>query len=109
MGATFKEDVSNIRNSKVIDIVNEVKSLDVHVDMMDPHADTHEMEHEYGVGLVKETAKNYDANIVAVNQKENVELNESYFKGLLKDGAGVFVDVKGIYKGQISDLEYWSL
>jgi UDP-N-acetyl-D-galactosamine dehydrogenase len=36
-------------------------------------------------------------------------LNESYFKGLLKDGAGVFVDVKGIYKGKISDLEYWSL
>jgi UDP-N-acetyl-D-galactosamine dehydrogenase len=67
------------------------------------------MEHEYGVGLVQETANDYDAIIVAVNHKEYVGLNESYFKGLLKDGTGVFVDVKGIYKGQISDLEYWSL
>jgi UDP-N-acetyl-D-galactosamine dehydrogenase len=67
------------------------------------------MEHEYGIGLVKETSKDYDAIIVAVNHKEYLGLNESYFKGLLKDGNGVFVDVKGIYKGQISNLEYWSL
>ena len=109
MGATFKEDVSDIRNSKVIDIVNELKSFEVHVDLIDPHADTHEMEHEYGVGLNAEVGHDYDAVIVAVNHKDYMGLDESYFKGILKDGKGVFVDVKGIYKGKIKDLEYWSL
>ena len=109
MGATFKEDVSDIRNSKVIDIVNEFRSFQVQVDLIDPHASSNEMEHEYGVGLISEASNDYDAVIVAVNHKEYLDLDESYFKGLLKDGKGVFVDVKGIYKDQINNLEYWSL
>lgn len=109
MGATFKEDVSDIRNSKVIDIVNEFQSFQVHVDIIDPHADSNEMIHEYGVGLINSVDNNYDAIIVAVNHKEYIGLNESYFKGILKDGRGVFVDVKGIYRGKINEIEYWSL
>lgn len=109
MGATFKEDVSDIRNSKVIDIVNELKSYQVHVDMIDPHADSDEMQHEYGVPLISNASNDYDAIIVAVNHKEYMGLNENYFKGLLKDGKGIFVDVKGIYKDQIKEIEYWSL
>ena len=109
MGATFKEDVSDIRNSKVIDIVNEFRSFQVSVDLIDPHASSTEMEHEYGVSLISSASNDYDAIIVAVNHKEYLDLNESYFKSLLKDGKGVFVDVKGIYKNKISDLEYWSL
>lgn len=108
MGATFKEDVSDIRNSKVIDVVNELKSFQVKVDLVDPHASSVEMEHEYGVGLV-EIGKNYDAIIVAVNHKEYKDLDETYFKSLMKDNHGVFVDIKGIYKGKINELEYWSL
>ena len=108
MGATFKEDVSDIRNSKVIDVVNELKSFQVKVDLVDPHASSEEMEHEYGVGLV-EIGKNYDAVIVAVNHKDYKNLDEDYFKSLMKDSHGVFVDIKGIYKGKIKDLEYWSL
>nr|WP_294858099.1 nucleotide sugar dehydrogenase [uncultured Fluviicola sp.] len=108
MGATFKEDVSDIRNSKVIDVVNELKSFQVKVDLVDPHASSEEMEHEYGVGLV-EIGKNYDAIIVAVNHKAYKNLDETYFKSLMKDNQGVFVDIKGIYKGKIEDLEYWSL
>ena len=108
MGATFKEDVSDIRNSKVIDVVNELKSFQVKVDLVDPHASSEEMEHEYGVSLV-EIGKNYDAVIVAVNHKNYKNLDEDYFKSLMKDSHGVFVDIKGIYKGKIKDLEYWSL
>lgn len=108
MGATFKEDVSDIRNSKVIDVVTELKSFQVKVDLVDPHASSEEMEHEYGVGLV-EIGQNYDAIIVAVNHKEYKNLDEAYFKSIMKDGKGVFVDIKGIYKGKINDLEYWSL
>jgi UDP-N-acetyl-D-galactosamine dehydrogenase len=108
MGATFKEDVSDIRNSKVIDVVTELKSFQVNVDLVDPHASSQEMQHEYGVGLV-EIGKDYDAIILAVNHKEYRNLDETYFKSLLKDGKGVFVDIKGMYKGKIQDLEYWSL
>jgi UDP-N-acetyl-D-galactosamine dehydrogenase len=109
MGATFKEDVSDIRNSKVIDIVNELKSYQVHVDIIDPHADSDEMNHEYGVPLISSVSNEYDAIIVAVNHKEYIGLNENYFKSLMKENKGIFVDVKGIYKDQIHDLEYWSL
>jgi len=109
MGATFKEDVSDIRNSKVIDVVNELKSFQVHVDLVDPHASSEEMVHEYGIGLIEKAGTDYDAIIVAVNHKEYKNMNENDFKALLKDGKGVFVDVKGIFKGKIKDLEYWSL
>jgi UDP-N-acetyl-D-galactosamine dehydrogenase len=109
MGATFKEDVSDIRNSKVIDVVNELKSFQVHVDLVDPHASSTEMEHEYGVGLSSYPGNDYDAIVVAVNHREYKNMSEVDFKALLKDGRGVFVDVKGIFKGKIKDLEYWSL
>ena len=109
LGATFKEDVSDIRNSKVIDVINELKSFQVTVDILDPHASSEEMQHEYGIGLITETKKEYDAVIVAVNHKEYREMTEDNFKNFLKDGTGVFVDVKGIFKGKIKDLEYWSL
>jgi UDP-N-acetyl-D-galactosamine dehydrogenase len=109
MGATFKEDVSDIRNTKIIDIVTELKSYQLAVDIVDPHASSEEMEKEYGVSLIKQPLTNYDAIIVAVNHREYLTLNEDYFKSLFKDGKGVFIDVKGIYQSKIKDLEYWSL
>jgi UDP-N-acetyl-D-galactosamine dehydrogenase len=109
LGATFKEDVSDIRNSKVIDVVNELKSFLVHVDLIDPHADSNEMMHEYGIGLTENPGKDYDAIIVAVNHNEYKTMNEADFKKYLKNETGVFIDVKGIFKNKISDLEYWSL
>jgi len=109
MGATFKEDVSDIRNSKVIDIVKELKSFQVHVDIIDPHASSEEMFREYGVGLVDKPGSEYDAVIDAVNHKEYQTLCEDDFKSLMKDGKGIFVDIKGIFRGKIKELEYWSL
>ena len=109
MGATFKEDVSDIRNTKVIDIVTELKSYQMAVDIVDPFASSEEMEREYGISLLKQPLNNYDAIIVAVNHEEYLTLHEDYFKSLFKDGKGVFIDVKGIYQSKIKDLEYWSL
>lgn len=109
MGATFKEDVSDIRNSKVIDIINELKSFQVKVDLIDPHASSDEMQHEYGVPLTATPTNDYDAIIVAVNHKEYQSMTESDFRGMMKDDLGIFVDVKGIFKGQIDNMEYWSL
>jgi UDP-N-acetyl-D-galactosamine dehydrogenase len=109
MGATFKENVSDIRNSKVIDVISELKSFQINVDVIDPQADSSEMEHEYGVSLTTTLRSDYDAIILAVNHREYMTLDEAYFKTLLKDGKGIFVDVKGIYRNQIQDLTYWSL
>jgi UDP-N-acetyl-D-galactosamine dehydrogenase len=109
MGVTFKEDVTDIRNSKVIDIVNELKSYQMSVDLVDPHASSEEMHHEYGVSLVSAPVDKYDAIIVAVNHREYAALDEAYFSSLMATEQGVFIDVKGLYKGKIHRLEYWSL
>lgn len=110
LGATFKENVSDVRNSKVIDVIRELESFSVHVDVVDPHADAEELHHEYGLTLVKEATPNaYDAVIIAVEHKEFVGLDENYFKSLLKDGKGVVTDIKGIYRGKIKELVYWGL
>lgn len=108
MGATFKEDVSDVRNSKIADIVKELKSFSVKVDVMDPHADSKELEHEYGFGLVKKISGKYDAVIVAVNHKEYYKLDEKYFKSIMSKNP-VLVDVKGMYRGKFKDVTYWSL
>jgi len=109
MGATFKEDVSDIRNSKVIDVITELKSFQVNIDVVDPYADSKEMEHEYGVPLKSAMDNDYDAIILAVNHKEYSQYDENFFKSILKNGNGVFVDVKGVYRNKISSLSYWSL
>ncbi len=109
MGATFKEDVSDIRNSRVIDVIKELESFSVNVEVVDPHASSEELQHEYGFGLVKEPTGKYDAIIVAVNHAEYVTLTEGYFKSFLPEGKGILTDIKGVFKDKIKDIEYWSL
>lgn len=110
MGATFKENVSDIRNSKVVDIIRELESFSVQVDIIDPHADSAELQHEYGFSLVANaTANTYEAIIIAVSHNEYMQLDENYLKSLMKDGKGVVVDIKGMYRSRIKELNYWSL
>lgn len=108
MGATFKEDVSDIRNSKVADVVKELKSYGCKVDVVDPLASPQEIAEEYDFELSEKPQGKYDAVIVAVNHKEYRGLKEEYFKELM-DKDGIVVDVKGIYKQDIKNLTYWSL
>ncbi|MCB9169598.1 MAG: nucleotide sugar dehydrogenase [Flavobacteriales bacterium] len=108
MGATFKENVTDIRNSKVADVVKELNSFSCLVDVTDPHADADEVEHEYGYTLASEVKGPYDAIIVAVNHSEYTEKDEAWFKGMLKP-KGVLVDLKGVFRKKIKDLTYWSL
>lgn len=108
MGATFKENVADIRNSKVVDVIRELESFGVNVEIVDPHASSDQVKHEYGFELTPEIGKDYDAVIVAVNHEEYLDNPESYFQGISKPN-GVFVDVKGVYKGRINSLTYWSL
>ena len=108
MGATFKEDVSDIRNSKVVDVVKEIESYSCKVEIVDPHASSDDYQEEYGYAITTEITGKYDAVIVAVNHKEYCSLDEAYFKSIMTD-KGVFVDLKGIYKNKFTDLDYWSL
>jgi UDP-N-acetyl-D-galactosamine dehydrogenase len=107
-GATFKENVSDIRNSKVADVVKELKAFYVNVDVEDPYAGSDELKHEYGFGLADKTANDYDAVIIAVPHNDYLQLDESYFTGITKQHA-LIADLKGIYRNKITNRNYWSL
>jgi UDP-N-acetyl-D-glucosamine/UDP-N-acetyl-D-galactosamine dehydrogenase len=108
MGTTFKENVSDIRNSKVADVYNELKSYGVHIDVVDPHASSAEVQHEYGYPIAAAPTGKYDAIIVAVAHKDYTGLNEEDFIGLMTEN-GILVDIKGLYRKRIKKLNYWSL
>ena len=108
MGATFKEDVEDIRNSKVADVINEFKSYGVAVDVIDPRANSEELQHEYGFSLTTQPGNDYDAVVVAVNHKEYKDLSEQDLLKFTGEDA-LIVDLKGILRGKITQLRYWSL
>ena len=108
MGFTFKENVSDIRNSKVADIVRELQSYRVNVDVVDHYADPEEVQQEYQIELAGQPSGKYDAIIVAVAHREYRGMVEADFLGFA-NAKCLLVDVKGLYSNQINQLEYWSL
>lgn len=109
MGATFKEDVSDIRNTKVVDVIQELIDYSVEVDVVDAYADPSEMKHEYGLTLCKEANPPYDAVIVAVNHDQYERMNPEDFKALMGENPVLF-DIKGMLKDLDMDgIHYWSL
>lgn len=108
MGITFKENVSDIRNSKVVDMYNEFADYGVNVDIVDPYADALDVKQEYGIELLSSPIGRYDSIIVAVGHNEYRNMCEKDFSSIsLKDT--VIGDVKGLYKGKIKTLNYFSL
>ena len=108
MGATFKEDVSDIRNSKVVDVINELKSFSCRVDVVDPQANSSELNEEYGFELVEKIEDQYNAVIVAVNHHEYSIMSENDFKKILTE-KGILVDIKGVFRNKIKETDYWTL
>lgn len=107
MGITFKEDVSDIRNSKVADLVRDIAEYSIQVDVVDPYASAEEVMHEYGITLAGNIANNYDAVVLAVGHKEYKEMTTQTLVDMSKDELVLF-DIKGIKKG--SDIKnYWKL
>ena len=110
MGLTFKENVADIRNTKVIDVVRELESFNVKVDVLDPKADADEVRQEYDLELVDAPRnEGYHAVIAAVNHAEYAAFEAKDFQRLLKGGQGTVIDVKGVFRGKTGDLDYWSL
>lgn len=91
LGITFKENCPDIRNSRVIDVINELKDFGCNVDVYDPWADDAEVKHEYGIGLCGEPSSAYDAVVLAVAHSKFRDLD---IKKLAKEG-GVIYDIKG--------------
>ncbi len=108
MGVTFKEDVTDIRNSKVVDIIKELKEFNVQVDVVDPGASSVEVRHEYDIELSPEPKGKYDAIILAVGHKQYKGLDEKWFSENLTK-KGIIVDIKGILRERIKNFVYWSL
>ena len=107
-GATFKENVSDIRNSKVADVVKELQSFSVNVDVHDPYASYDEVMHEYGFGLTEINGTDYDAVILAVSHHKFKEMDEEYILSITKPHAVIY-DLKGLYRDKIKKRIYWSL
>lgn len=102
LGITFKENCPDIRNSRVIDIVEEFESYDVNVDVYDPWASVDEVKHEYGLDLIKSSNSlktEYDAIVLAVSHKEFLELDLSR----MKSNFGVIFDVKSLFPKNLVD------
>ncbi|HET9715215.1 MAG TPA: nucleotide sugar dehydrogenase [Pseudolabrys sp.] len=95
LGMTFKENVPDIRNSKVIDIARELGRVGVGVQITDPLASAEETAHEYGIKLTPpESLRPTDAVILAVAHREYVAGGWPMITRLLKDGQGIVLDVK---------------
>ena len=108
MGATFKENVSDIRNSKVADVIKELQSYSLNVHVTDPHASSKELQHEYGFSLTEDLSDDYDAVIVAVPHNDYLSMDNAAFCKITNDGAMV-ADLKGIFRNKVTERKYWSL
>ena len=98
LGVTFKEDCPDMRNTKVVDIIEELKSYECKVDVYDPWIDRDEPKQHYHHGLIAnpfEATKKYDAIILAVAHQQFVKLTQKEYEDMCKDEV-VLIDIKGI-------------
>ena len=99
LGFTFKEDCPDVRNTRVIDIYNELRNFDINVEVYDPWVNPHEVKHEYNIEVLSSLSEgNYAAVILAVAHREFLDLDIRSLSPL-----GVIFDVKGILPKEIID------
>lgn len=103
LGATFKEDCPDIRNTKVIDLLKAFREWGLEADITDPHADAHELVEEYGVTLTEPADAAYDAVVLAVAHREFVRQQPAGLRRYLRPG-GFFFDMKAAFAKEDSDL-----
>jgi UDP-N-acetyl-D-galactosamine dehydrogenase len=108
-GITFKENVTDFRNTKVVDVMKELESYYIDLDVVDAFADPKHVANEYGVQLKEKEEAPYDAVIVAVAHEPYVAHTEDYFLQLMNDSPILF-DLKSIYPFRESEkLKVWRL
>lgn len=99
LGVTFKENCPDIRNSKVIDIYNELIQFGLDVDVFDPHANLDEVKNEYGITITKNLLQ-YDGIILAVSHKEFLTLN---YEALKLNESSIIFDIKAFLNRDLVD------
>ncbi len=98
MGLTFKENCPDLRNTRVVDIIDEFQDYHTQVDVYDPWVSVEEAEHEYGITPVSEVKEGtYDAIILAVGHQQFIDMGLEKIRALLKDDNGVLYDVKYLF------------
>ena len=100
LGVTFKENCPDIRNSRVVDIYNELHQFGLEVDVYDPHANRVEVEHEYGIRLTDDIDKQYDAVVLAVSHDEFRDID---YKALRHGHNAVIFDTKSFLDRSLVD------
>ena len=108
MGMTFKEEVSDIRNSKVADLIKEIMEYSVNVDVVDVYASPNEVVHEYNISMIDNPSNNYDAVIVAVAHKKYKTLDMDYFKSIMND-APILFDLKAVFPKEVEGIQMWRM
>ena len=113
LGLTFKENIPDLRNTRVIDIITELKDYGVHVLVHDPMADPAEVNHYYGLTLTAvQDIQEVDAVIVAVAHQAYQHLGLAGIAGLCRNGQPIVVDVKAIFDPEEArrlGIHYWRL
>jgi UDP-N-acetyl-D-glucosamine/UDP-N-acetyl-D-galactosamine dehydrogenase len=109
MGVTFKENVSDIRNSKVVDLIKEIKGYSIEVEAFDPKADKQEYKQKYGMELMASLGKGYDAIILAVSHSEFRAIPPDEIKSRLNESSPILFDLKGIFSSLKTSTQYWRL
>ncbi|RFZ82384.1 nucleotide sugar dehydrogenase [Mucilaginibacter terrenus] len=100
LGITFKENCSDVRNSKVVDICTSLTEFGVNVDVYDPWADNDKVKNEYGLDLIKTIDSRYDAIILAVAHKEFATL---HLQDIIKSKSSVIYDTKAFLDRTLVD------
>lgn len=110
MGIAFKENVPDIRNSRVVDLVEELRDFKISVDIIDPLADPADVRREYGLEVLDQPRDHYDAIVVAVGHNAFRSLLPAYFKDLSNQEPILF-DLKALYDRRLfePEFEYWRL
>lgn len=109
-GVTFKENVADIRNSRVADLIKELQEYSINVHISDPYASAIEVGQEYNLTMTDHISYDYDAIIIAVAHDEYVQEKKEDYMKLLTDDNPILFDLKGIHPSFSNNgINYWSL
>ncbi|WP_369817082.1 nucleotide sugar dehydrogenase [Pedobacter sp. Leaf176] len=100
LGMTFKEDCPDIRNSRVIDIFNELNQFGLNVSVYDPHADKIQVKEEYNINLIDRISTDYDLIVLAVSHKEFKDIN---YPGIKASETSIIFDIKSFLDRSLVD------
>lgn len=107
-GVSFKGNVGDLRNSKILEVVKLLKGQGIQVDLEDPLVNSAHLKNAYGWELTASLRNSYEVVIIAADHTAYYNLGEDYFCAISRHEA-LIIDLKGLFKGKITQRKYWSL